>query len=61
MKIEILQVVTGGGENWNSPIKAVKGVLQRESEMLHITNDDDHESDDDDKNDDAPHLCYNKE
>ena len=34
-------MVTGGGENWNSPIKAVKGVLQRESEMLHITNDDD--------------------
>ena len=35
-------------ENWNSAIKAVKGVLQRESEMLHITNDDDA---DDDSND----------
>ena len=41
-------MVTGGGENWNSPIKAVKGVLQRESEMLHITNDDDHKRNDDD-------------
>ena len=41
---EILQVVVG------PRIGAVKGVLQRESEMLLITNDDD-DTDEDDSND----------
>ena len=38
-RIHVLRLA-GRRENWNSPIKALKGVLQRESEVPHDDDDD---------------------